>query len=129
MYPNALNAGISKFDFFHSTLNDVMLMIQSKNNQVEEKIKFVEYQCWLTGVYIQHTLACAFKKSYKYPENPIAVANKSTKEIAKKTKKSEQELAQEEAYMSLRVKQANANIAKIRENLKIDNKFQDGEVS
>lgn len=51
-------------------------------------------------------------KQIKYPNNPLLEREKSTDSIAKKTGKSEAELQQEERYFALRIKQANANIAK-----------------
>lgn len=66
-------------------------------------------------MYISHSIACSFNKHAKYPKNPIQIDTKDTKQMAKVTGKSEEELRQEEIYMSLLVRQANANIAKARE--------------
>lgn len=74
---------------------------------------------WMIGAYVREAIVSSFpgKKKIKYPESPIEKRSKSTKEISKKSGKTEQELQQELMYMSLRVKQANANIAKAREEL------------
>lgn len=72
---------------------------------------------WMIGAYVREAIVSAFpgKKKIKYPKSPIETRNESTKEIAKKSGKTEQELQQELMYMTLRVRQANANIAKARE--------------
>ena len=111
---------MTKYDFLHSTLRDINLKFEAEANRKEEELKLIEYQCWLSGVYVRDAIASAFNgNKYKYPENPLTVINKSPKEIAKKSGKTEEELRQEEAYASLLVKQANSNIAKKRKERSI----------
>lgn len=69
-------------------------------------------------MYVSYSIACNFNKHAKYPKNPIQIDTKDTKQMAKITGKSEEELHQEEVYMSLLIRQANANIAKKRESVK-----------
>ena len=115
IYPVAIRSGMTKKDFLHSTMKDVNIRIEEYGKEKEEKIKTVEYLSWLTGIYVTHSIAVSFNKHAKYPDSPIKVDPKDTKKMAKVTGKSEEELRQEEMYMSLLVRQANANIAKARE--------------
>lgn len=107
---------MTKKEFFHSTLKDIDYRIDSYQKKREEMVKLAEYQSWLTGMYVVHSIACNFSKKAKYPENPIAVNAKDIKQVAKVTGRSEEELRQEEMYMTLRIKQANANIAQARQD-------------
>lgn len=105
---------MTKAEFLHSTMKDINIRIESYSEERENKLKTTEYLAWLTGMYVTHAIAVSFSKHAKYPENPIKVNTKDIKQVAKATGKSEEELRQEEAYMSLLVKQANANISKAR---------------
>lgn len=69
-------------------------------------------------MYVSYSISCNFNKHAKYPKNPIQIDAKDTKQMAKVTGKSEEELRQEEMYMALLIRQANANIAKKKEELK-----------
>lgn len=93
---------------------DVDLKIRSYQEEKEYRTKEIEYQSWLSGIFVMDAIACCFSKGRKYPDNPVVDRGKSKKEIAKKTGKSEEELAQEEQYFAMRVRQANANIGNIR---------------
>lgn len=104
-----------KNEFMRSTMKDVLLRIEAYREAEEEKVKLSEYQSWLTGLYVTHSIACNFNKHAKYPKNPIEADPKDTKQMAKITGKSEEEIRQEELYMDLLVRQANANIARKRE--------------
>lgn len=106
---------MTKREFLHSTMSDINIRIESYGKEREDKIKSLEYLAWLTGMYVTHSIAVSFNKHAKYPESPIKVNAKDIKQVAKATGKTEEELRQEEFYMSLLVKQANANIAKARE--------------
>lgn len=107
---------MSKKEFFHSTMKEVDYRIDSYQKKREENTKLVEYQAWLTGMYVIHSIACNFSKKARYPQNPIVVDTKDIKQVAKATGRSEEELRQEEMYMTLRIKQANANIAQARQD-------------
>ena len=98
----------------HSTLRDINLRIEQYAKEKEECIKLIEYQSWLTGMYVSYSISCNFNKHAKYPKNPIQIDTKDTKQMAKVTGKSEEELKQEEIYMALMIRKANANIAKAR---------------
>lgn len=113
--------GMCKKEFMHSTMKDITLRIESYRESLEEKIKLSEYQAWLIGMYVTHSIACNFNKHSKYPKNPIEVDTKDIKQMSKITGKTEEELRQEEIYMTLLVRQANANIAKVREEREASN--------
>lgn len=97
---------------------------KAKNAKLESEFKLIEYHAWLNGYYVQCAILSAFNgKKNPYPKNPLEVRSKDSKEIAKKTNKTEEQLKQELAYATLLVKQANANIAKkrkLREESKAD---------
>lgn len=114
---------MTKYEFLHSTPNDISIRIKIKTEEIEEHIKETEHISWMIGVYVREAIVSAFpgKKKIQYPESPLEKRNKTTKEISKKSGKTEKELQQELMYMSLRVRQANANIAKAREE-RITNK-------
>lgn len=90
------------------------MRIKAYQEEKEYKAKEIEYQSWLTGLFVLNAIGCAFSKGRKYPDNPIKVEHKSMDEIAKETGKTKEELAQEEQYFTMRVRQANANIDKVR---------------
>ena len=96
-------------------MKDMNIRIDAYRKEQEEQVKRIEYQSWLTGMYVTHSIACSFNKHSKYPKNPISVDTNDIKQMSKVTGKSEEELKQEEMYMFLLIRQANANIAKARE--------------
>lgn len=118
IYPIAVRAGMSKREFFHSTMHDVNVRIEAFGKSQEETVKRLEYHSWLTGMYVMHSISCNFSKKATYPKNPIEIDTKDIKQVAKKTGKSEEELRQEEMYMALRIRQANANIQETKERIK-----------
>ena len=59
-------------------------------------------------------IGAAFNKKVTYPPNPIKEKEESIPQIAKRTNKSEAEIRQNLMYMSMRVRQANANLAQKR---------------
>lgn len=108
----AIDVGISEKEFMHMTLRSVRLRIERFWKREIEKQRQTEYYAWLTGYFNQFAIGAIMSKQIKYPNNPLLEREKSTDSIAKKTRKSEAELQQEERYFALRIKQANANIAK-----------------
>lgn len=110
---------MTKHEFLHSTMRDVDLRIEKFREEKEYRVKEIKYQSWLTGLFVLNAIGCSFSKGMKYPDNPIEVDHKSMDKIAKETGKTKEELTQEEQYFSMRVRQANANIDKIRKK-KID---------
>lgn len=111
---------MGKHEFFHSTMRDVNLRIKAYKEEKEYRTKEIEYQSWLTGVFVLDAIGCSFSKGRKYPDNPVIARGNRTEEIAKKTGKSEAELAQEEQYFAMRVRQANANIGMVRKKKEKD---------
>ena len=122
MYPLALKIKMNKREFLHSTPNDIQLRVEIANEEKEEKVRFMEHQSWLNGLYVQRAILSAVDgKKNKYPEDPVKTHVKDTKQIAKGSGKTEEQLSQELAYATLLVKQANANISKRRKVLKESN--------
>lgn len=70
-YPNAVKCGMTKHDFFHSTMRDVNLRIKSYREDQEYRAKEIKYQSWLTGLYVQNAISSCFSKKAKYPKNPL----------------------------------------------------------
>lgn len=104
-------------------MRDVNLRIKAYREEKQYDAKKVEYQSWLTGLFVRSAIVSAFNgKKFKYPDNPIGIEHKSMEEIAQETGKTKEELAQEEQYFSMRVRQANANIDKVRKNKESDSK-------
>lgn len=110
---NAIKCGMTEKEFRHSTLRDIDYRIEAYMNEKEYRAKEIEYQSWLTGIFVMDAIGCCFDKKHKYPENPLITREGSPEEISKKTGKSEAELLQEEQYFAMRVRQANANIARV----------------
>lgn len=75
----------------------------------------IEYQSWLSGLYVKSAVVSVLSDKAKYPDKPITEKTKKP-QIEEKTdvpKRSEAELKQEERYYELLIKKANANIAEI----------------
>lgn len=122
MYPIAVQLGMSKQEFIHSTPADILLRTKILNEQRNEEAKEMEYNAWISGLYVRAAIVSALsdkKRSVKYPPNPLLSEKNTMENAVKQSGKSEEELKQELAYYSLRVKQANANIAQAREGRKL----------
>lgn len=98
-------------EFLHSTIKSINYRVLAYRKEKEYKAREIEYQSWLTGIFVMNAINCCFSKKATYPKNPLVVLKKDSKEISKSTGKSEEELLQEEQYFAMRVRQANANIA------------------
>ena len=84
-------------------------------HEIETQVKLIEYQSWLSGLYVKSAVSSALSNKAKYPDKPITEKTKKP-QIEEKTdvpKRSEAELKQEERYYELLIKKANANIAEI----------------
>lgn len=73
---------------------------------------WIEYQSWLTGLYVYTAIGAAFggKKGRSYPNKPFTDKSDSIEEIAKKNGKTEEELNAELLYMTLRIKEVNSRL-------------------
>lgn len=105
---------MSKSEFFHSTPTDVNLRIQSSNDSKAEKLKFLEYQAWLTGYYVAFSIASNFSNKTEYPKNPLVeyYEEKRVEEETGVPKKTKEEMEQEMLYISLCINKANAELSK-----------------
>ncbi len=104
---------MTEYEFRHSTLRDINYRIYAYQKEKEHRIMEIEYESWLTGIFFMEAIGCCFSKGHKYPKNPLNNERKTDEnEISSKTGKTQEELLQEEKYFSMRVRQANANIAK-----------------
>lgn len=70
-YPNAIRCGMTKHEFFHSTMKDVNIRIRDHQEKEENRVKELEYVAWMNGLYIRAAVASAFSKKAQYPENPL----------------------------------------------------------
>ena len=70
-YPNAIRCGMTKHEFFHSTMKDVNIRIRDYQEKEENRVKELEYVAWMNGLYIRAAVASAFSKKAQYPENPL----------------------------------------------------------
>lgn len=110
---------MSRKEFLRSTIRDLQVRIReyekSKRDEIETQVKLIEYQSWLSGLYVKSAVSSALSNKAKYPDKPITEKTKKP-QIEEKTdvpKRSEAELKQEERYYELLIKKANANIAEI----------------
>lgn len=110
---------MSRKEFLRSTIRDLQIRIReyekSKRDEIETQVKLIEYQSWLSGLYVKSAVSSALSNKAKYPDKPITEKTKKP-QIEEKTdvpKRSEAELKQEERYYELLIKKANANIAEI----------------
>lgn len=110
---------MSRKEFLRSTIRDLQVRIReyekSKRDEIETQVKLIEYQSWLSGLYVKSAVSSARSDKAKYPDKPITEKTKKP-QIEEKTdvpKRSEAELKQEERYYELLIKKANANIAEI----------------
>lgn len=110
---------MSRKEFLRSTIRDLQVRIReyekSKRDEIETQVKLIEYQSWLSGLYVKSAVVSALSDKAKYPDKPITEKTKKP-QIEEKTdvpKRSEAELKQEERYYELLIKKANANIAEI----------------
>ena len=110
---------MSRKEFLRSTIKDLKVRIHEFNKAEHDKaqmqVKLVEYQSWLSGLYVKAAVASALSSKAKYPEKPITEKSKKTQieENPDVPKRSEAELKQEERYYELLIRKANANIAEI----------------
>lgn len=110
---------MSRKEFLRSTIKDLKVRIhefnKAEHDKAEMQVKLVEYQSWLSGLYVQAAVASALSSKAKYPEKPITEKAKKTQieENPDVPKRSEAELKQEERYYELLIRKANANIAEI----------------
>ncbi len=110
MYQQAVECGMSKHDFYHSTIKDVNIYMYAYQKNERDKIKMYEYVAWLNGIYVRSAIGSCFDKKFEYPDNPLLRTD--TKSLAEKTGKSEVEMNQELVMASMMIRQANANIEK-----------------
>ena len=103
------------------TMGAVQRHIDAYGERRQEEIKHSEYIAWLNGYYNAHAITSNMSKKAKYPKNPLEIDIKDMKQMSEITGKTEEELKQEEMYMALRIRQANASIEKAR----TDGKQQD----
>ena len=96
----------------------VKLCIEKYWENKEREVEWLQFHAWQTGEYVMAAIAATFSKHTKYPQNPLKKKTESVHEIAMKYKKSEAEIQQNLMYMSMRVRQANANIEQKRKELK-----------
>ena len=110
---------MSRKEFLRSTIRDLQVRIREyekgKRDEIETQVKLIEYQSWLSGLYVKSAISSALSGKVKYPDKPITEKTKKP-QLEEKTdvpKRSEAELKQEERYYELLIKKANANIAEI----------------
>ena len=116
----AVRIGMSRKEFLRSTLKDLRIRIEqygiSKNEEIQSQLINMDYQSWLTGLYVKTSILCALSpRKVSYPNRPITQEkqNNWVEHNPDTPKKSEAELRQEERYYELLIRQANANISEI----------------
>lgn len=116
----AVRIGMSRKEFLRSTLKDLRIRIEqygiSKNEEIQSQLINMDYQSWLTGLYMKASISCVlFPRKTSYPNRPITQEkqNNWVEHNPDMPNKSEAELRQEERYYELLIRQANANISEI----------------
>lgn len=116
----AVRIGMSRKEFLRSTLKDLRIRIEqygiAKNEEIQSQLINMDYQSWLTGLYVKTSVLCTlFPRNVSYPNRPITQEkqNNWVEHNPDTLKKSEAELRQEERYYELLIRQANANISEI----------------
>lgn len=116
----AVRIGMSRKEFLRSTLKDLRIRIEQygilMNEEIQSQLINMDYQSWLTGLYVKTSISCAlFPRKVSYPNRPITQEkqNNWVEHNPDTPKKSEAELRQEERYYELLIRQANANISEI----------------
>lgn len=53
----------------------VRMTVEAYQERMEQEIKqkneLIEYQAWISGMYVAHAIACNFAKNASYPDNPL----------------------------------------------------------
>lgn len=62
---------MTESEFRHSTLSQINMRLRRYKKEKEYHAKEIEYQSWLTGLYVQNAIASCFDKKAKYPKNPL----------------------------------------------------------
>lgn len=71
VYPTSIKCGMTKEEFFHSTLTDVYMRITAYRDREEAEAQKLEYLAWLAGVYNTTGIGTLFSEKAKYPESPL----------------------------------------------------------
>lgn len=112
-----MKIGLSKREFLHTTIKDLQLRIktyyENEKERTEWELDKIEYETWLTGLYVQRSVASSLSSKCKYPDKPFNFTKKSAQQEHTRIEsgKSEEEIKQEQRYYELLIRQANANIA------------------
>lgn len=100
----------------HTTPKDINARAKSLRKRLETENKsrwrMIEYQSWLTGCYTLAAIGTAFSKHGKYPDNPLELEANKIENIAEKVGKTPEQMHGEMLMMTLRINEANSNIAK-----------------
>lgn len=63
--------GMAEKEFRHATMAEINSRFKKYKEEKEYRAKEIEYQSWLTGLYVQNAIASCFDKKTKYPKNPL----------------------------------------------------------
>lgn len=79
IYKAAIRFGMSKYEYFHSTPNDVQLYIDVMAKKEKERrdmeIDLLDYRAWLHGLYVARAVASVMSKHARYPREPLSKEN------------------------------------------------------
>lgn len=106
---------MSKKEFLHCTISDLQIRIsefaEKRKANIDYETRKIEYQSWLSGLYVRSAVSSVLSSKAHYPENPITQKQKKKLEVDSDVpQKTEEEIKQELRYYELLVKKANANI-------------------
>lgn len=120
----AVRVGLTKQEFLHSTPEDVRIRadvysdeIKMKSELEENRLKSVQFQAWLTGIYVQFAVAGCFDNKIQYPANPLAEESiDSAEEAAKVLGADLEDVKQNEFLIKFMINSANQKIESIKKS-------------
>lgn len=76
-------------------------------NRQKEQIEMLEYQAWMNGIYIRHSIASVFDSDNKYPEKPIGLFDDKEDTENEELTEEQKVQAQKDLLMKLQIMQSN----------------------
>ncbi len=87
--PLALMAGVGREELGRLTPAGLAPYIKAYELRRKTRLEEINFQCWLTGIYFTHSMACAFSQGSSYPEAPFELFAEQISEEEKSKKAAE----------------------------------------
>lgn len=111
---------MKRHEFLHTTIRDLQARIKAyyemQKERYERELDNIEYQTWLTGLYVQRAVGSTLSSKCKYPEKPFNFTEKAIEKQKniEASGKTQEEITQEQRYYEMLIRQANAKIANVQ---------------